>query len=56
MPWTEALIASKSSELSLHEGTKMAGFCLMLNALNEAMALALGLDPNVIMSWAKECK
>lgn len=46
MPWTEALIASKSSELPENQDGRILSY---VNALNEAMALALGLDPNVII-------
>ena len=47
MPWTEALLASKSNELSLHEGK--GRILSYVDALKEALTLALGLDPNVIV-------
>jgi len=47
MPWTEALLASKSNELSLPEGK--GRILSYVDALKEALTLALGLDPNVIV-------
>jgi acetoin:2,6-dichlorophenolindophenol oxidoreductase subunit beta len=46
MPWAEALIASKSNELPDSQEGRVLSY---VDALNEAMALALGLDPNVIV-------
>ena len=46
MPWAEALIASKSNELPIPQEGRVLSY---VDALNEAMALALGLDPNVIV-------
>ena len=46
MPWALALIASKSSE---NPDPKEGRVLSYVDALNEALALALGLDPNVIV-------
>ena len=46
MPWAEALLASKSNELPCPQEGRVLSY---VDALNEAMALALGLDPNVIV-------
>ena len=46
MPWTEALLASKSNELPTPKEGRVLNY---VDALNEAIALALGLDPNVIV-------
>ena len=46
MPWAQALIASKSSQ---NPDTKDGRVLSYVEALNEALALALGLDPNVIV-------
>ena len=45
MPWAEALIASKTSEVPDPKGGRVLSY---VEALNEALALALKLDPNVI--------
>jgi acetoin:2,6-dichlorophenolindophenol oxidoreductase subunit beta len=47
MPWTEALLASKSNALPLPSGE--GRILSYVDALNEALALALDLDPNVIV-------
>ena len=46
MPWAQALIASKSSE---NPDPKEGRILSYVDALHEALALALGLDPNVIV-------
>ncbi|MBT5027266.1 MAG: alpha-ketoacid dehydrogenase subunit beta [Nitrospinaceae bacterium] len=46
MPWAEALIASKSEELPSPQEGRVLSY---VDALHEALALALGLDPNVIV-------
>ena len=46
MPWAQALIESQSRELPSSEEGRVLSY---VDALNEAMALALGLDPNVII-------
>ena len=46
MPWAEALIASKSNQLPIPLEGRVLSY---VDALNEALALALGLDPNVIV-------
>jgi len=46
MPWAEALIASKSNEIPIAQEGRVLSY---VDALNEAMAQALGLDPNVIV-------
>jgi len=46
MPWAEALIASKSSQLPTPKEGRVLSY---VEALNESLALALGLDPNVIV-------
>lgn len=46
MPWAQTLIASKATDLSSSEGGRVLSY---VDALNEALALALNLDPKVIV-------
>jgi pyruvate dehydrogenase E1 component beta subunit len=46
MPWAQALIASKSNELATTTEGRVLSY---VDALNEALAVALGLDPNVLV-------
>ena len=46
MPWAEALIALKSNEIPVDQEGRVLSY---VDALNEALAQALGLDPNVIV-------
>lgn len=46
MPWAEALLSSKSNEIPSPQKGRVLSY---VDALNEGLALALGLDPNVIV-------
>ena len=46
MPWAAALITSKSNELPIPQEGRVLSY---VDAIKEALFLALGLDPNVIV-------